>query len=533
MTHQHITTAIAALLLSLPACGQNPYLPMGEFIPDGEPYVFDDPDHPGHQRVYVYGSHDSMITGYCGREQVVWSAATDDLQHWRYDGVIFRSSTDAKGQPLHADGKSDVLYAPDIVERTLPSGKHIYYLYPNNQEGGRNTMVCRADRPDGPFHAINWSADNPQATTGMFGFDPAAFIDTDGRAYGYWGFGHSCACELDTATMSSVKPGTEIITDMIGGFDGDHTFRFYEASSIRKVKDKYIFIYSRKTNDGEQGLPASNYTLAYAYGNSPLGPWTYGGTIIDGRALEQRPDGSWTYTATPNGNTHGSICQIGGRWYVFYHRQCGTDEYSRQAMVAPINVEVTEGKDGFVHISQAEYTSEGFATDGLDPYARTVAGWACYYTGPQGAHDSWPRVEYSGSHMMPVRQSYEGVSNPYDASLNLCPVVNNTAGSVVGYKYFNLARTYGHKGLKLALNYTPEGTAGRIDILLDRPSEAEGGVLIGSMAIPAATGSAREVTASIDALKHYNGKHALYMVFSSDTKGKSICTLHHFKVVEK
>lgn len=530
MKHISLFSILLSLLFSLPAASQNPYLPLGECIPDGEPYVFEDPDHPGSQRVYVYGSHDSMVSGYCGREQVVWSASVDDLLHWRYDGVIFESKTDAKGNLLHKDGSGDVIYAPDVVERTLPGGKHVYYLYPNNQEGGRNTMVCRSDRPDGPFTAINWDKENPQATTGMFGFDPAAFIDSDGRAYGYWGFGHSCAAELDTATMSSVKPGTEIVKDMVGGFENDHMFRFYEASSIRKVKDKYIFIYSRTTNDGEQGLPASNYTLAYAYSMHPLGPWTYGGTIIDGRALERRPDGTFTYTATPNGNTHGSICQIKGRWYVFYHRQAGTDEYSRQAMVAPIDVEVIEGEDGYVKISQAEYTSEGFATDGLNPYTTTPAGLACYYTGPQGARHVWPKVEYSGSHTQVVRQNYKGVANPYDLSLNSCPMVNNTAGSVVGYKYFNLAHTYGQKHLRFALTYEPEGTAGRIDIMLDRPTEGEGGVKIGQIDIPAASGTVRTVTTDIDALKHFNGKHALYFVFSSATKNKSLCKLHSFAV---
>lgn len=48
----------------------NPYLPLWEHIPDGEPYVFEDPDHPGRYRVYIYGSHDTMISGYCGRELV-------------------------------------------------------------------------------------------------------------------------------------------------------------------------------------------------------------------------------------------------------------------------------------------------------------------------------------------------------------------------------------------------------------------------------------------------------------------------------
>ncbi len=39
----------------------NPYLPLWEHIPDGEPYVFDDPDNPGKKRVYIYG------TRWCGR----------------------------------------------------------------------------------------------------------------------------------------------------------------------------------------------------------------------------------------------------------------------------------------------------------------------------------------------------------------------------------------------------------------------------------------------------------------------------------
>ena len=61
----------------------NPYLPLWEHIPDGEPYVFEDPNQPGKYRVYIYGSHDSRITDYCGREQVVWSASVDSLSSLR------------------------------------------------------------------------------------------------------------------------------------------------------------------------------------------------------------------------------------------------------------------------------------------------------------------------------------------------------------------------------------------------------------------------------------------------------------------
>ena len=49
-------------MMAATVVAQNPYLPLWEFIPDGEPYVFEDPDHPGQYRVYIYGSHDNLVT---------------------------------------------------------------------------------------------------------------------------------------------------------------------------------------------------------------------------------------------------------------------------------------------------------------------------------------------------------------------------------------------------------------------------------------------------------------------------------------
>ena len=101
---------------------------------------------------------------------------------------------------------------------------------------------------------------------------------------------------------------------MVSGRNEPGEFRFFEASSIRKIKDKYVFIYSRWTKDGEFGLPETNYTLAYAYSDKPLGPWTYGGTIIDGRGREINEQGDTIASATVNGSTHGSICEFNGQW---------------------------------------------------------------------------------------------------------------------------------------------------------------------------------------------------------------------------
>lgn len=522
-----------ALLLTAMCAGanvanaQNPYMPLWEFIPDGEPYVFDDPDVPGKKRVYVYGSHDNLIKYYCGKDQVVWSAPVDDLTNWRYDGVIFELKNDANGKKLNADGSGDVLYAPDVTVVTDANGKKTYYLYPNVQHDKRNSLVAKSDRPDGPFVPVNWSKEKADSTVGPFAFDPACFVDDDGRVYGYWGFERSFAAELDPTTMATVKPGTKIVEDMIPGHKQDHLYRFFEASSIRKIKDKYVFIYSRFTNEGEFGLPTTNYTLAYCYSNNPLGPWTYGGTIIDGRGRERLADGTVVATACPGGNTHGSICEINGEWWVFYHRQAGTSEYSRQAMVAPINVEVQEGKDGYVRISEAEFTSEGFCTEGLDPYKKYPAGIACYYTGPKPAVQEYPNVTYYGSHTNIHRIKYDGKMNPFDESINKCEMVNNTSGSVIGYKYFNFRKTFGKDNLQLLLNITKEGVAGSIDVYIDRPNETDGGVKVGTISIDSqADKNPTDLSIAVSDLKNYNGKHALFLVFNSQTKEKSICTVN-------
>lgn len=553
------TIAGAACCALMISCGQqvqsaksekltvgNPYMPLWEHIPDGEPYVFEDPDNPGKQRVYVYGSHDDLVTAYCGRDQVVWSAPVEDLSQWRYDGEILVVDKNRDGEPFDSAGTADVLYAPDVTLVTDKDGKKTYYLFPNDQTGYRNGLIAKSDRPDGPFEVCNWSKDDPNQVDGVLKFDPAVFVDDDGRVYGYWGFERSFAAEFNPETMATVKPGTEIVEDMISGRNQEGIFSFFEASSIRKIKDKYVFIYSRFTKDGEFGLPVSNYTLAYCYSDQPLGPWTYGGTIIDGRGREINEQGDTIASATPDGNTHGSICEVNGQWYVFYHRQTGTDEYARQAMVAPITVKVEEGKGGKVEISEGEYNSEGFALNGLNPFERHSAGIACWHTGPKPAVHNWPNNTYYGSYIEASYGGEEGMTKeealvskakfdaPYDLRYNTNRIVNNTDGSIVGYKYFNFdAETLEEEdNLMLVVHLIPEGIDGTIEVWMDRPWESQGGKKIGEAVLKAdmkkepwdlAIGISNEAKEN-----NLTGKHAIFFVFKSDTKEKSLCTLLDF-----
>lgn len=511
---------MVAAMIATVLSAQNPYMPLWEYIPDGEPYVFEDPDCPGQYRVYVYGSHDIEVSAYCGRDQVVWSAPVNDLTNWRYDGVIFKSDASADGNSFM---RADILYAPDVTYR---DGK--YYLYPNNQSGGRQSMMCVSDRPDGPFEVFNWNKSNPRQTDGILGFDPAVFIDDDGRVYGYWGFEESNGAELDPVNMASVKEGTQIVRNMISDYKHDGEFRFFEASSMRKIGGKYVFVYSRYTADGEDGLPRSNNTLAYAYSDNPLGPFTYGGTIVDAREPGVDAQGNAIATANRYGNTHGSILEINGQWYVFYHRQTGTDQFSRQAMVAPITVKVTKDK---VLISRAEVTSEGFQTKGLNPLNRIAAGWACWFGNPETAVEDYPNFIYSGSYIKATRLADGSTRGSYSLSDNMCPLTNNTDGSTVGWKYLNFDKFKKVRNAGIKIHVADVKAAGTITVLAGAPSVKQGAKEIAVISLDPKDIKDGYYTVPVKNLKGIKGKQGLYMSFSSATKGVSICDLYDFQFV--
>ncbi len=510
----------------------NPYMPVWEFVPDAEPYVFEDPDNPGEYRVYVYGSHDTQgDAAPCGFDQVVWSAPVDDLTKWRYDGVAF----------ITGDyDKIANLYAPDVCEIVNDDGTKTYYLYPNATSSKQYYRVAKSDRPDGPFKVCEWSSSN-SIDNNILASDPAVFVDDDGRVYGYWGSSSKPMwVELDPETMATVKEGCTPKYNLPGVYDilergtmqprsdydptlynivqDEHVadWRFFEASSIRKVGNKYVFIFCRYAPDTEE---TGGYfsQLAYGYSDSPEGPWTYGGVIVR-NAGETIPNGDGTYADTfLKQNTHGSICQIGDEWYVFYHRG-HRGIISRQAMVEKISVEWDEksvAEGGEVRIDFAEMTSKGFHTDGLDPYKTYSAGIASYLTG-----NYLFKAEYSkDSTFLPVLKIHNEV--------------------VAGIKYFNFSNNApeGHYST-LSINITPKGRAGSIDVYI-RPTTAkgtpivktngkitsvgEGSYKIGSFSVSAAMAwSPTTLTIDASAVDSLEGEWGVFLVFNT-TSSYELC----------
>ena len=107
-------------------------------------------------------------------------------------------------------------------------------------------------------------------------------------------------------------------------------------------------------------------------------------------------------------------------------------------------------------------------------------------------------------------------------------MVNNTDGSIVGYKYFNFDNATDHI-LTLHLNLIPEGVDGIISIWTDRPWKSQGGRFVGYIELKADMPSVpTEIALEMPGISGMKGKHAIYFTFSSGTKEKSICTLLDF-----
>ncbi|CDS91968.1 GH43D19 (fragment) [Sphingobacterium sp. PM2-P1-29] len=236
-------------------------------------------------------------------------------------------------------------------------------------------------------------------------------------------------------------------------------------------------------------------------------------------------------TSNAGHNTHGSLEEINGQWYVFYHRPPRGFGFARQAVVAPVIIDWDEksvaqggsvrirafdpyGENKMVTVKDsqgkeykgAEVTSEGFHIFGLDPYQYYSAGYAAYLSDISTMQDSW------------------------DIWDNHMPVTNLQNGNITGFKYFGFGGLKKDQfGLK-AFQGTKEGNhtmfnlfltpkskkSFKVNVWLDGPYDNAvwNGKKIGEIVVPAQ--SKFETTQfKIDVSKfvdHLDKKHAIYLV---------------------
>lgn len=411
----------------------NPYLPNWEYVPDGEPRVFGD-------RVYIYGSHDRVACdAFCDFKLKVWSAAVDDLNQWVCHGVSFRTRSGRDGQ-ADVDWSDRELFAPDVVEK---DGKYYLYAYIVDSIG----CVAVSNNPEGPFELIaqyQYPAEQHEILDRGWFIDPGVLVDEDGRVYIYCGFTRSYMAEINPDNMYEILDGS-VREHIIPQLPKEEDAGFFEACSPRKIGDTYYLIYS----------PNKGSRLAYATSDSPTGPFTYRGYIIDNSE------------GYPGGNNHGSICRIGEQWYIFYHRMTNGTIMSRRGCVERIEI-LPDGS-----IPTVEMTSLGFQ-EALNPYEIQEAEIACYLTGGCFVieHHAFERV-----------------------------ITGIVDGCVIGYKYFDFGKDYGSKTMIFQAEVIGSGCNSEIIICLDDP---EKGDIIGTCQVGIAGGILRTDVKSV------TGRHAVF-----------------------
>lgn len=420
--------------------GYNPYLPSWEYVPDGEPYVFGD-------RVYVYGSHD-YFNGYvfCMGDYICYSAPISDLSDWRYEGIIYPKTSD----PFNKDG-SMCLYAPDV---TVGSDGRYYLFYVLDKVSNVSVAVC--DTPAGKYEFLGYVHYADGTRLGdrpgdEFQFDPGVITEGD-KTYMYTGFcgrgdksRHGSMCTVlgpDMLTIVEepkfVVPGIEYVDDEKlypnGKSFKDHSF--FEASSIRKIGDTYYFVYSSEVM----------HELCYATSKNPREGFVYGGVLVsncDAHIDTYKPA---EMRVAPSGNNHGSIVEINGQWYIFYHRQTNGSWFSRQGCVEKIYV----NEDG--SIDQAEITSCGLNNGPLDGSSgcEYPAYLACHMFTPGQHHH--PKITQDGKDGDQVWGHMENIAN----------------GSVIGFKYLDF------KGVKEIAIKTRAYFNGKFEIMTSWDGEPVG-----------------------------------------------------------
>ena len=399
----------------------NPYLPSWEYIPDGEPHVFGD-------RVYVYGSHDRFNAPiFCVNDYVCWSAPVDDLSDWRNEGVIFRKNQDPKNKM-----GLRLLFAPDVCQG--PDGR--YYLYYAFDFMGI-MGVAVSDHPAGKYEFLGHIHYQDGTIWGrrkgdQFPFDPGVLCDDDGRIWLYSGF-YTPTPAIATGGVKLKNDGgvvVELEQDMVtiktepnlifpkqgpGSFQ-DH--EFFEASSIRKDGDKYIFVYSSR----------HNHELCYAVSDRPDGGFVFGGTLVD--QGDMFLDGNTDECKALNylGNTHGGMVNLHDQWYIFYHRQTNRHSYSRQACAEPL----VQNPDG--SFRQAEVTSCGLNGGPLKGTGRYEARIACNLWSKDGVgrYDGKNPKKILAAHPYFTQTGGDREENGDQY------IANMQDGAVAGFKYFQM-----------------------------------------------------------------------------------------------
>ena len=296
--------------------GSKPKTPLVTHIYTADPsaHVFED-------KLYIYPSHDIPCEGL--DDDKGGHFQMEDYHVLSIDGV--GAPCVDNGEALHirdVPWADEQMWAPDAAYK---DGKYFFFFPAKDKDGVFRIGAATGTSPAGPFKAES------DYIKGSFSIDPAVFTDDDGKAYMY--YGGLWGGQLEKWQTGSFVRGAD---DLVAGEDGptggqpalgpyfaemgddmlsfmgaprelkildenghpitagDIDRRYFEGPWVHKYNGEYYLSYS--TGD--------THYLVYATSNSPAGPFTYRGRVLE-------PVVGWT--------THHSIVEWEGKWYLFYH----------------------------------------------------------------------------------------------------------------------------------------------------------------------------------------------------------------------
>lgn len=484
--------------------GLNPYLPFWETVPDGEPHVFGD-------RVYIYGSHDRLGgISFCEEDYVCWSAPVEEPGVWTCEGVIYKKMQDPLngapygktlpeiGMPLGTEENPHLLYAPDVAQG--PDGRY-YLYYALDFVNVISVAVC--DTPAGQYEFLDFvrREDGTIPDAGRW-FDPAILSEESGN-YLYYGF---APARKFPGMEQVIFPGAMMVKlaqDMhtiisepkcvANGIDtakgtSYEAHPFFEASSIRKLGNRYYFVYSS----------LHGHELCYGTADTPEGPFAYKGVIVSNGDLGYEGNNlAVNYT----GNNHGGLERIGDRLYIFWHRHTHGTAFSRQGCADAVKIL----EDGT--IPQIEITSCGLHDGPLPAKGAYDSCIACHLT--EADREQVGQVVMSGPGEavpeLPEEMPYITEEADETGEKGLKPYIRNLrTGSAAGFKYFQFEGTESRITVELR-------GLGCLEVRADSP-DPQAGTMVGSAAVDSKNWKHVTTGLQVEA-----GKHALYFLVKEGT----------------
>ncbi len=296
-----IIAALAAAPAPLVAQDGIPVIAPGNpILADGRYYSTDPAPFVDGETLWILAGRDEAppnVNDFIMNEWQLLSSTDPASGRWRHYPAI------ARPEKVFAWAEPGRAYAGQIAKGF--DGR--YYLYAPVLERHSDAQdrfaigVAVADRITGPWRDAHPSgpivSQRVPVANDIQNIDPTVLIDDDKRVYLYWGtFGQLRGVELEQDMLT--PKGRPVTVNSLTGF--------FEAPWLMKRKGSYYMLYAGNNAGPNSPCTPAVYHACIAYGSapSPMGPWTYRGTVLG-------PVSSTT--------SHAGAVAFKGQWYLTYH----------------------------------------------------------------------------------------------------------------------------------------------------------------------------------------------------------------------